>query len=240
MAIITSKAAIKPELTEILSAYRSGGLNACTDELNARILQRKVKFPILEYCGEILYSTIPEEEQLVLCDRIEAFKTEGGNVVLGILLRKRLTAHFPESFEKAAEYISKAEVWYVCDIIGERVFGVSLLHEPARTIPEIERLAQHRSNMVVRSLGAGVHYAIKKGLGRDDAGRVFGILLSQARTTDKEIRQGVGWAAKTTAKFYPEIIEEHRSTIDNPQLTSDWFRTKIRIGLNRNRYAQGN
>lgn len=237
MKLVTRKSEVKIYLKKCVDSYNSHGLNSCVKTLDLEILSHRVKFPLLEYCGQVFFEVIPEEDQILFCDKIEKLKTEGGNVILGILLQKRLANYFNESFLKAAEYISQADIWYVCDIIGERVFGYSLLHEPVKTIPEIKKLSRHQSHWVIRSLGAGSHYAIKKELEKNYVSTIFELLLTMANTKDKEIRQGVGWAAKTTAKFHPDIIEDYQREIENTELVANWFRTKIQIGLNRNRYA---
>ena len=240
MRLVTRKSEIKELLTLCVNTYYSDDLDACVSEFNKEILSHKVKFPLLEYCGETLYKTFAENEHIPFCDQIQALETEGGNVILGIILQKRLENHFNQSLKKATEYIAKADIWYVCDIIGERVFGYSLLHLPRKAIPEIKKLSCHPTNWVIRSLGAGTHYAIKKGLDKDNVTTVFKILLSMANTTDKEIRQGIGWAAKTTAKFHPDIIEYYNDEINNTEKVANWFRKKIEIGLNRNDYAKRN
>ncbi len=240
MGVITKKSEIKILLQKCLIKYHSKGLIECVSELDILILSQKVKFPLLEYCAEQFYNELPQEKQLLFCDKIQSLKTEGGNVILGIILQNRLQDNFIESINKATEYITDADIWYVCDIIGERVFGFSLLHSPEITIPQIKKLSTHQTNWVVRSLGAGIHYAIKKGLDKKNVKTVFKILLSMADTKDKEIRQGLGWAAKTTAKFHPEIIEYFQSEIQNTDHVANWFRTKITIGLNRNNYVKRN
>ncbi len=240
MRVVTRKSEIREYLNDCLSAYTSKGLFACLMELEHQILNKKVKFPLLELCGTEFYKEIQKEEQINFCDKVEGLKTEGGNVILGIILQNRLTTHFDESIEKATEYISYANAWYVCDIIGERVYGYSLLTEPKKTIPEVKRLSKHPINYVVRALGAGVHYAIKKGMDKNNVASVFPILLSMANSKDKEIRQGIGWAAKTTAKFHPDIIEHFDEEIHHPDNVANWFRRKISIGLNRNKYAKRN
>lgn len=240
MEIITLKSEVKKLLQFCIEAYDNNGTTGCIEALNTHLLSKKVKFPLLEFCGTELYLHLPIDDHLTLCDEIEALKTEGGNVLLGIILQKRLTSHFDTSIAKATEYISNAHVWYICDIIGERVFGYSLLHEPSKTIPEIIRLSKHPSNWVVRALGAGTHYSIKKGLSKEDVKKVFPILLSLANTRDKEIRQGIGWAAKTTAKFHPDIIQHFKDEINHPIQVANWFRAKVEIGLNRNAYAERN
>ncbi|WP_299889605.1 DNA alkylation repair protein [uncultured Lacinutrix sp.] len=240
MRVITKKTEIKQLLDKCFVKYNSNGLLRCVEELNILILSQKVKFPLLEYCGEEFYNRLPKNQQLQFCDKIESLKTEGGNVILGIMLQKRLQDNFIESINKATEYIAAADIWYVCDIIGERVFGFSLLHNPKITIPQILKLSKHQINWVIRSLGAGVHYAIKKGLDKNDVKTVFELLLTIANTKDKEIRQGIGWAAKTTAKFHPEVIQYFQNEIQNEHQVANWFRAKIEIGLNRNNYAKGN
>lgn len=240
LRVISRKSEIKELLAQCLTVYHKGTLTDCVDKVNALILSQKVKFPLLEYCAEQCHNQLQKEEHIPFCDMVQALKTEGGNVILGLMLQKRLESDFTQSIEKATAYIENADTWYVCDIIGERVFGYSLLHHPEVTIPEIERLSHHRTNWVIRSLGAGVHYAIKKGLDEENVKIVFKILLSMANTKDKEIRQGIGWAAKTTAKFHPVIIQQYKNEIENTKQVANWFRTKISIGLDRHNYAKRN
>ncbi|WP_223034301.1 DNA alkylation repair protein [Hanstruepera marina] len=240
MQVVTRKSEIKELINICTKEYESKGLNACLLEMENYILTKKIKFPLLEFCGDELYQKVKQEEHIDLCNKIEELKTEGGNVILGIILQNRLNTCFEQSIKKATEYISRADVWYVCDIIGERVYGYALLNNPEKTIPQIKKLSRHSANWVVRALGAGIHYSIKKGLDKENVALVFPILLSMANTRDKEIRQGVGWAAKTTAKFHPEIIDQFDKEVQNKEMVANWFRTKISIGLNRNEYAKRN
>lgn len=238
MKRITRKPEIKAAFESIAETYRREGLDASVTRLEETLLQHKVKFPLLEYSAELLYDLLSDTEQLIFCDRVAALQTIGGNVILGIMLQKRLESHFDESFQKAADYIAAGEQWYVCDIIGERVFGFALLHWPEQALPEIRELSGHNSYWVVRSIGAGAHYAIKKGLDKHSVGQVFELLLSMCNTRNKEVRQGVGWAAKTTAKFHPDLIQAKQAAIQNTDKVPVWFRTKIKIGLARHQHAQ--
>ena len=237
---ITRKSDLKPIVAHCLLTYKSAGLPSCVQEFNKHILSHKVKFPLLEYCATLLYENIPERDHIALCDQIQPLRTIGGNVILGIILQKRLPKYFEQSMKKATGYIADADFWYVCDIIGERVFGFSLLTQPLKTIPKIRKLSSHPVNWVIRSLGAGSHYAIKKGLAQNHVATVFQLLLSMASSRDKEIRQGIGWAAKTTARFHPAIIDLNKDKIENTDLVPQWFRRKTAIGLNRHEYAQRN
>ena len=238
MESITRKPEIRACIQSVLEAYDHMGVQNAAAALQQRVLCKKVKFPLLEYAAVLLFERLAPTDYIAFCDEVERFKTIGGNVILGILLQKHSDAAYDESIENATRYISQANAWYVCDIIGERVFGYLLLHKPDETIPVLNRLSKHPSNWVVRSLGAGAHYATKKGLPAEQSHKVFKLLLSMANTQDKEIRQGVGWAAKTTAKFHPEIIRAYQAAINDPVNVANWFRAKIAIGLNRHAYAK--
>ncbi|MCI5056082.1 MAG: DNA alkylation repair protein [Flavobacteriales bacterium] len=208
--------------------------------MHQNLLLQKIKFPLLEYAGKNLFEKISEKDRFSFCDEVERLKTMGGNVLLGIMLQLHIEQSFKESFSKAAEYISMADIWYVCDIIGERVFGYGLVSRPKDTFPEIVKLFGHESDWVVRALGAGVHYATKKGLSKQYVEQIFPFLLQKGKSRNKEIKQGIGWAAKTIAKFHPAVIKSFNSEIQDKEKVGQWFRTKVRIGLNRNAYAQGN
>ncbi len=219
--------------------YTEKGLQALIQETEKRILKAKIKFPLLEFAAVEFFNLLPENEHLPFCDGIEAYKTIGGNVLLGIILQKRLPNHAEESFQKAAQYISNSEDWYVSDIIGERVFGFALLTEPEQVFPFLKKYAFHENNMVQRSTGAGMHYAIKKGLDKSFAAPVFELLLSKASITDYQTKRGIGWAAKTMARFHPEVVNRYKDQIEAKE-TGQWFRTKVGIGLGRYQYDQRN
>ena len=105
MRKITQKGEIVAELRPCIEAYQNGNLDQCLSVFHERILLNKVKFPLLEYCAATLYELLSEEEQLPFCDEIAKRQTEGGNVILGIILQKRLPNNFMQSFQKATEYI---------------------------------------------------------------------------------------------------------------------------------------
>ncbi len=239
MKTITRKSEVRSELETCALVFKKSGLDALVKEVHQRLLLNKIKFPLLEFATTELSELIPDEEQLDFCDKIERFQTIGGNVILGIILQLRLKAHLEQSFEKAAEYISNSEEWYVSDIIGERVFGFALLTWPDPVLPVLQDYANHKNNMFMRSTGAGMHYAIKKGLPKKFAKPVFELLLSKASITDYQAKRGIGWAAKTMARFHPDVVNRYKDEIEAKE-TGQWFRTKVRIGLGRHRYDQRN
>ena len=233
MESITQKPKIKSGTAKCIDTFQKKGAGAFGKTIFTELLSKKIKFPLLEYCAALLFEAIPYKEQLSLCDKIIELQTIGGNTIAGKLLQLRAEKNLNESLKKAEEYIIYGNMWYVCDIIGERVMGHSLLTQAEDVIPRLQKLAKHPNNWMVRTIGVATHYAVKKGLKKKDAETMFQLLLSLSNTTDFHTKKGIGWAAKTIAKFHPEIIEKHYKAIyENPEV-KQWFKTKIKIGLSR-------
>ncbi|HEY1039309.1 MAG TPA: DNA alkylation repair protein [Bacteroidia bacterium] len=233
MESITQKPRIKAGIEKSIEAFQEKGVESFSKTLFNELLSKKIKFPLLEYAAVLLLERIPLKDQLVLSDKIISLETIGGNTICGKLLQLRADKKRGESFKKAEEYIIFGNMWYVCDIIGERVFGYCLLTQSEDTIPYLHKLAKHPNNWMVRTIGVATHYAVKKGLKKKDANTLFLLLLSLSGTTDFHTKKGIGWAAKTIAKFHPEIIVRHHNAIyENPEV-KQWFKTKIKIGLSR-------
>lgn len=236
---LTKKSDMTTEMEGYFDRY-NGNVDQLSKAMLSGLLQSKVKFPWLEHCGHLLYKELPEQSQIPFCDALMKSQTIGGDVIVGILLQSRLKQHFDQSFKKATDYISKAISWHVCDTIGARVFGFGLLSNPDKALGQLKQLVHHKIPWVVRATGAGFHFAIKRGLEAAYVRQVFDLLISKALTKVQHEKQGIGWAAKTTAKFHPEVIASYRNVIDNPEQVGQWFRTKVRIGLERNEYVKRN
>ncbi len=232
MSIITSRAVIRPLVEAAIADYHSQGIDAFVKTIHETILSKKIKFPVLEYAAKELYQAIPGQDEIAVTDRIIDLQALGGNVIAGYMLQLRLGDHFDESFRKAVAYIIRGNEWYVCDIIGERVMGHGLLTYPDVAIPELMQFAIHENKRIVRAIGVATHYAVKKGLKKRYARDMFGLLLQLAGTTDFHTKKGIGWAAKTIAKFHPDIIEQYSEHIEGGEVRQ-WFKTKIKIGLGR-------
>ena len=239
MESITRKPIVKAKVQKCLVEYTPKDITPTLEQLHQELLTAKIKFPLLEYAASLLYNQIKEEHQIELCNGIANLHTMGGNVILGKLLQLRLEQHFQESIYKAVDYIVLGNEWYVCDIIGERVMGHSLLMEPEQTLLSLQKLSQNENKWIVRSVGPAIHYAIKKGLNKTATASCFPILLSLANTKEHHIKKGIGWAAKTTARFHPDIIENYKKTIQSSS-TGQWFKTKVKIGLERHQYDKKN
>lgn len=232
----TRKADLNPIIEKCLNTYQQKGVVAFFDQFQREILVHRVKFPLLEYTAKTVFKVMPFADQDELIRLIIAHKTIGGNVIIGILLQLQLSKDFVYAFETARAAIADADEWYVCDIIGERVFGVGLLINFDESLTYYRKFGGDESFWVRRSLGAGGHYAIKKGLSAADTEKLFLLLVDLSDTQNQQVKQGVGWAAKTTAKFHPQIIEKYQHLIQ-PNKVPNWFLKKIEIGLNRHAYA---
>ncbi|MBL7684392.1 MAG: DNA alkylation repair protein [Flavipsychrobacter sp.] len=237
MEIITSKATVNKLIADAVPAH-SIGLNNFVAAIQSSVLHKKIRFPLLEHAADTIFKTLPDKEHIPFLDKTIALHELGGNVLAGKILQNRLPQYFNQSIDKAVEYIVAGNQWYVCDIIGERVLGYALLTSPKSTLPVLQNFAAHPDKWIVRSIGVAGHYAVKKGLQKQYVDALFQLLLSLAGTTDFHTKKGIGWAAKTCAKFHPEIIEQYRDKID-AGTTRQWFRTKVKIGLGRtDKYAK--
>ena len=239
MKTTTRKSEIKVELEQCFSLLETSGIDSFIDALHSRILSSKVKFPLLEYCGVEIINRIDQSDHLVVCNKLVGTETIGENVIIGTILKQRLEIDFDESITEAIKFISLSWDWYVSDIIGERVFGHAFLNYPGRMLDTFDKLKDHESKWVVRAIGSGCHNAIKWGLPKPEVEKAFEVLLSLSWVRDHHIRRGIGWAAKTTATFHPDIIKKYEKEIYGDNVGS-WFRTKIKIGLSRHSYGLRN
>jgi hypothetical protein len=117
----------------------------------------------LEFAAKKIFISIPEKKQTEITNKIIALHEIGSITIAGMILQLRLEKYFLPSINKAIEYIIEGNEWYVCDIIGERVMGFSLLTQPKKTIPVLKKLSEHTDKWIVRSVGVATHYAVKKG-----------------------------------------------------------------------------
>jgi 3-methyladenine DNA glycosylase AlkD len=237
MQIIGSKALAAELMKPLFDNYSPQKEKLFVADLQTQLLKKKVRFPVLEFVGKQIYETIPPARHLGLLDEIVSLREIGGNVLAGALLQLRLEKNYSRSLEKAVEYIIGGDAWYVCDIIGERVMGHALLHQPEKTISKLKKYTNHPDKWIVRCVGVAIHYAVKKGLNKHYSEQSFRILLSCCTTTDFHTKKGIGWAAKTVAKFHPDIIAKYEVHLNSPDVRP-WFKTKIKIGLGRSfKYA---
>lgn len=217
----------------LIEIWFSDGMKSFVQATHQRILKKKVRFPILEYATKTLFSRIPEKFHFSICDELIDLDEIGSYVISGMVLQLHLEDNFRKSIRKAGEYIIRGDKWHVCDIIGERAFGHSLLTRPQKTIPILLKNSLHPNEWMIRSNGVAVHYAVKKGLNKNAVEPLFHLLLKHADAKGFHVKKGIGWAVKTIAKFHPEIIYTNLPGWKESENLGHWFKTKIRIGLSR-------
>lgn len=228
---ITSKKAIQPSLKKLESLYQTGNRHDFWQLFETELLQQRVKFPLLEFVAQELYRFVPPNEQLALVDRLLSLDHEGGYVVIGKLLQERLPNNRSESVERAAACIVQGDKWYVCDIIGERVFGYGLLHDFAEMVALLRPFLTHPNFWLQRSVGIATHYATKKGLPSAEVSQLFNLLLPLATSNQTDVKKGVGWAFKTVAKFHPELVRPRLAGILADKDVNPWCKNKLKVGL---------
>ena len=229
---ITKKSTVNPIIESMHICLEEKDYYGCIAILHKKILMEKTKFPILEYITEELFAEIPDPCQIPFCDKITRLNEMGSSVVTGKALQLRLEDNFEESIAKSIDYIQKGDEWFHCDHISERVCGFALLTYPEIMMPVLPAFLKEKDKWIVRMVGVGGHYAVKKGLKRSYVEDLFGLLLENSDRIDPNEKSGIGWAAKTCAKFHPDIVKKFDGHFENGSV-SDWFRTKVEMGLSR-------
>jgi hypothetical protein len=231
----------KKEIRKIFDALQKQHSDWTSDEsikaIHINILKQKIRFPVLEYFAELLFEIIPNKHLYKFLDKLIALDEIGSYTIAGKLLQLNLKNDFSGSHKKANEYILQGNVWYACDMISERVLGVMLLNHAEETITINKKQIAGENFWLIRSVGVATHLATKWGLPKKYAIQQFELLLGKANVTDYHATTGIGWAAKTIAKFHPDIIKQFEKELDSPNV-KQWFKTKVKIGLGRSaKYA---
>lgn len=234
MKKITRKGDIDEAVQQALAVFRTNDFKPFVKSLHGTLLQNRVRFPLLEYAAKQLYDALPAAVHPKLIDAIAATQEIGAFPLAGKWLQLLLPASRKKQFRQAETIIIAGDEWYVCDILGERVFGHALLLYPEETLPALQELNKHENEWMRRVVGVAGHYAVKKGLPAVHVEQLFRILLEQADADGYQMKRGIGWAAKTTAKFHPAIIRKFGKEIE---AAGQWFRTKVKIGSERASHA---
>ncbi len=221
----------------MLICLEEGDYYGCIALLHKKILVKKTNFPILEYITRAIFDKIPETCQIAFCDKITNLNETGSSVITGTVLQMRLENHLEESLVKSIEYIRKGNDTFHCDHLSERVLGFALLNYPEIILPVLPSLLKENDRWIVRMVGVGGQYAVQKGLKRIYVEELFALLIGNANRTDDDEQCGIGWAAKTTAKFHPDIVAKFVGHMESPSV-GQWFRTKVEMGLSRSKKYQ--
>lgn len=180
------------------------------------VLDAKVPFPFLDEIGMQLGQAgkLDKSRYFVLFDEIVATQKMGGFVIVGQALSQFFETELQEAIGKAAEVVIWGQIWYVCDIVGERVFGQALVEHFEDTISILEQMTVDEEPTVRRSIGVAVHFFAKRE--PKDAQRMRRLLsVLSLLVEDKRVFvvKGVGWGLKTIGKFQPKLVEDYLQEI---------------------------
>lgn len=213
-----------------LSIQKSSISKAQWSLLEGQILSHRVKFPILEYVAVEMAKLFSPTQLADLLTKVAASKHMSSYPIIGKLLQLELSVNLGPIYERAIAHIIQGDEWYACDIISERVFGVGTLINFELSLSLLTKMGIHDNQWIQRSIGIATHYATKKGLPKDQTEQLFMLMLTHGHKTSLYIKKGIGWPAKTIAKFHPDLIYKHEQLIKSHKL-SKWFKNKINIGL---------
>jgi len=168
-------------------------------------------FRLLDLVGEAL-TNCPPSNLFPFLNMIAEASSEGGWVVIASTLRPLLRENSREIFNKSHRFIIQADVWYACDIFGERVLGPALLSNFDQTLNQISSWLSDSNPWIRRAVGVAVHFWAKRTKGEKPHHNNARIILDfiSPLFEEKDIRaaKGVGWGLKTIGRYYPLIAYE--------------------------------
>jgi hypothetical protein len=181
--------------------------------LLAPVLAQRTPFRLLDRIGAGVGCS-PDHQPAVgqFMDRIAAERTEGGWVVIASALGRCLAYDVNGAFARCRSFVVEGDVWYVADILGERVPGPALVayFEPALSALDAWRSDDNR--WVRRTVGVAVHFWAKRSRGAPDlqaeASRLLEFLQPMFGEWEMDAVKGVGWGLKTLGRYYPGLVAD--------------------------------
>jgi len=193
------------EVTDLILA----GENNKAIEILKPILDTKCPFVRLDFLGREIGSAGINKPGIFFkfFDELIDYNAMGGFVIVSRALTEFLENNFDLVMEKSKEYIIKGDVWYVCDIIGERSIGQGLVDYSDETIPVLERFLEDENRWVRRSAGVAVHFFSKRVQNDEEKTKKL-LNLIEPHIGEKQIDaiKGIGWGLKTIGKYHPGIL----------------------------------
>lgn len=128
------------------------------------ILYTKCPFSKLDLLGKEIGQSGRSQQQKFFkaFDEIIDCNAMGGFVIVGQALIHLLDKNFEKVMRKSRGYIIRGDVWYVCDIIGERSLGQALVSYFEKKLPWLEDFLRDENRWVRRSVGVSIHYFSKR------------------------------------------------------------------------------
>jgi len=218
---LSAKEAMKVA-TKCINHFEAGNMEEFWQTLNP-ILTSKTSFPQLDRIGLAFGKSAKSAplKYIELFDEIQKDNRMGGYVIIGKALSVLLDIDLQLCLLKAREYLIKGDRWYVCDILGERVYGQALLRNFEETLPHLERFSRDQNRWVKRSVGVAVHSFVKRTHNdKERIKRLLELLSLQIEEKDTSAIKGIGWGLKTIGKYQPQLLEKYlRITLESKRMS---------------------
>ena len=175
------------------------------------ILEKKCPFSKLDLIGRNLGLNLKDKPELLIkgFDILIESNKMGSYVIVSQGLSQLMPENIELVMEKSRQYIIYGDKWYVCDIIGERSIGLSLVNYFDITISWIQKFLEDENRWIRRSAGISIHFFSKRIL--DQKERTILLLnILEPHMEEKQIDtvKGIGWGLKTIGKYHPDILTE--------------------------------
>ncbi len=203
-----SKKEIEQIAEKVINSVREKNTEAAFYALKP-ILDTKCPFSKLDILGRKIgqASTAESRKFFEVFDRIIDYNAMGGFVIVGQALIHFLPENFEKVMEKSREYIIKGDAWYVCDIIGERSLGQSLVDYFDRTLFWMEEFLKDSNRWVKRSVGVVIHFFSKRVPDEPEKTEML-LTLVEPHIEEKQLDvvKGIGWGLKTIGRHHPDLL----------------------------------
>jgi len=218
---LSAKEAMKVA-TKCINYFEAGNMEELWQTLNP-ILTTKIPFPQLDRIGLVFGKAAKSAplKYIELFDEIQEGNKMGGYIIVGKALSVLLDIDLRLCLSKAREYLIKGDRWYVCDILGERVYGQALLSNFEETLPHLGRFSRDQNRWVKRSVGVAVHSFVKRTPNDNERiKRLLELLSLQIEEKDNSAIKGIGWGLKTIGKYQPQLLEKYlRTTLGSKKIS---------------------
>lgn len=194
-----------------------------------QVVASKIKFPSLERLAVFLHEWLPQDSTQVVIQKVIGMDQIGSYPFCGKLIQLEMAKGLLPAFRLAAKSIHEGDVWYACDTISERVYGVGLLDYWDDAYPLLEKLLKSNNKWDRRGVGVATHLAVKWGLDREKSAILLRLALSRKHATNHEEKTGIGWGMKTLAKFHPELFVN--AGLEKGHGLPAWMAAKVKKGM---------
>lgn len=171
-------------------------------------LTTKTPFSLLDRIGAQIGAGELDKTNTFL-DELVCVNALGVWAILGSALTSQLSRDFGGALDRTRKQIVRGDVWYACDVLGERVLGCAWVSEFEKTKEEIRDWRLDSNHWVRRSVGVGIHVWAKRSRGdakyNGQARALFDFLAPVFCERDIDAVKGIGWALKTLGKQYPDM-----------------------------------